>query len=271
MVNTMRTKSGQRVTLKAWVASNRAKKAAKGLNKRQKATVKRLIGATQERKYVSYYSEQDMNCNTNTAINEMYAVVPRMGVGDASHQRTGQKVKPKSLVMDVIVSISAANVEGSAPPLNAADLLVNFWLLKSRRYKDQADINALTAPINFLDDGQAGTMPFYGNLTDVDLRVNTEEWQQLAKRQFRLSKASGGLNYDTTTGYSGGNVSFKKFRLKVPLPATLQYTDEVNPTWPTNFAPVWTCGFVYPDGTPRNISDYRLHVYTRSHLDYTDA
>lgn len=272
MAGTIRTKSGRRMTIKSWVAGNRAKKAARGLTQRQKATVKRLINANLEHKYVSTYSNALYNGSANTVANEMWPVIPKIGVGDASFQRQGQKIKPKSLTLDVVVSMSAVDTSGSSiPPIASGDLMVNFWLLKSRRMKDTEDIRALPSPINFLDDGQGGTMPFYGNVTDLDVRVNTEEWQQLAKRQFRLSKASGGLNGDTQFGYSAGNPTVKKFRLKVPLPANFQYTDETDPVYPTNFAPVWTIGFAYPDGTPFEGRNYRLNVTTRSHLDYTDA
>lgn len=263
----MRLKSGKTVRLASW---KKAQKTAKKLTKAQRSQVKRIVNSNLERKYVQYTSTGLFNAQANVAANEMLSLVPPIGVGDASNQRHGQKIVPKRMVAKFVVSFNGGE---SGVASKSADLFVRLWILKSRALKDQDEIVALPAPINFLDDGQAGTKPFTGASTDYFLRSESEEWQTMKEFRFRLAKATGFLNGDSAQGYSEGTScpTAREFTYVIPTPATLQYTDEVAPSYPTNFAPVWCIGYCRMDGTPVDPLEYGLIVNVSIALEYTDA
>jgi len=264
----MTLKSGKKVKLSSW---KKAMKTGKKLTKTQRSQVKRIVNSNLERKFVQELSAQIYNAQANVAANEMLPLIPQIGVGDASNQRHGQKIVPKRLVARFVVTFNTTGQSGVAA--NSADLFVRLWLLKSRALKDYDEIQALPAPINFLDNGQAGTQPFNGDEQDYFLRPESEEWQTIKEFRFRLTKATGLINNDIAQGYSEGNSNptAREFSVVIPTPAVLQYTDETLPTYPTNFAPVWCIGYCRMDGTVVNPLEYGLRVNYSTSLEYTDA
>ena len=251
--------------------AKKVQKAGKKLTKTQRSQVKRIVNSNLERKFVQVMSASIYNAQANVAANEMAALMPPISVGDNSTQRHGQKIVPKRLVSRFVVTFNTVGEAGVAA--KSADLFVRLWILKSRSLKDQDEINALAAPINFLDDGQAGTKPFTGAEQDYFLRTEGEEWQTIKEFRFRLCKAAGLINGDNTQGYSEGvsNPTAREFSVVIPTPATLQYTDETLPVYPTNFAPVWCIGYCRMDGTPVDPLEYALRVNVSSSLEFTDA
>jgi len=205
---------------------------------------------------------------------EVYSLLPAISQGTNSNQRVGDKVRPKSLRVDFVIT---ANGSYNSSQLNQ----VRLFVLEDKAIRNPSalrDIPALQTgtPISteLLDLGGT-TGGFFGQPNQIMYRINRQRYTVHKDKVLELC-AGNGQTPQAGNGYNGtqifvSNEQCWKVSVKIPTPAVLKYSGALD-TFPTNFAPFFCLGYVQPDGnaSPDQILT-RVAVNWVSHLDYEDA
>jgi len=243
-----------------------------------KAVAKKVVSDALEDKYASaYIYPQGVPAYFNAGIvsnSECYYLLPGITQGTASNNRVGEKIRPKSLKVDFVIT---ANGSYTSSQINQ----IRLFILedKSIRNLDALRDIPLTqtgTPITtqLLDDGGI-TVGFQGLPTDIMRRVNKRRYTVFKDKHLMILSGSG-QTPQNTNGYTGTQVFVSgqqcvKFSVKIPTPTVLKYSKELD-FYPSNFAPFFCLGYAQPDGNayPDNLLT-RVAVNWVVHLDYEDA
>lgn len=209
-----------------------------------------------------------------SANSEIEPLLPPMQQGTNSGDRVGDKIKPKRLRVDVVVT---TNGTYNSSQLN----LVRLFFLQDKSIRNSVALKdiALTqvgTPIatQLLDSG--GILSgFAGVPNQIMRRVNRQRYTIFKDKILELISGTGqtpnGPNgYNGTQTFVSGQQCYR-FSVVIPTPAVLKYSQAAD-NYPSNFAPFLAVGYVQPDGnaTPDNLLQ-RITVNWISHLDYEDA
>lgn len=242
------------------------KPAAKAVTK----VVKRVLNRNIETKHVGV-NVVDTSFNSSiSAASECYPVIPQVTVGDDGHQRTGDRVKPKYLLVRGHLQYDSGFQGNFAPPSTVRVMILSQKNIKvGSAVSSSADTDHLLRDNIGVDTARAYTGSNYDNLAPI----NTDLFQVHMDRKFRmLPQLYTGLGntQDTNTKTLSGTQRTFYFTKRIKCPANLTF-DDGNGTWPNNFAPFVCLGAVCDDGAgPFSISR-PYHLTVQSILYYTDA
>lgn len=240
-------KTGKKIaTIKAMVPKETAAQV--------KQIVKRELDRRIEDKFAGGIVENAVAHNASITAGDMYPVLPAVPPGTAYNQRTGDKIRPKSLLVDAAISFNDYGQGYASEPMT-----VKVWVLQ---HKGTRTYPLGSVPILNLLDGGAGSTAWDGSTMNSLLPVNRDEFMVLGQRTFRIMDH---------TAEEGVHES-KRIQIKVRgLPKTLHYDSVAAPNYPSNFAPFIVVGWARDDGTIPGNLDAALRVTSWCRLTYEDA
>jgi len=213
----------------------------------------------------------------NAAISstaECFPLLPKIAQGTDSHQRVGDRIRPKKFTVDVVI---CANGSYNSSSLNQ----VRLFILQDKSIKFTPDIRSIVAtqpgtPIaTQLIDYGSSVGGFQGIPNQIMMRVNKRKYTVFHDKVVEVLSGNG-QTPQAINGYNGSQVFVSgqqcyKLRFTVPTPAVLKYSQLLD-VYPSNFAPFMCLGYVQPDGnaSPDNLLT-RVACSWVSHLDYEDA
>lgn len=216
--------------------------------------MKRELDRRVEDKFSGGIIENNVAHNASITAGDMYPVLPVVAPGTAYNQRTGDKIRPKSLVVDAAISFNDYGQGYQSEPL-----YVKVWVLQ---HKGTRTYPLGTVPIlNLLDAGN-GSTSWNGSTMNSLFPINKDEFQVLGQRTFTLSDH---------TQEEGMHMA-KRIQIKVRgVPKTLHYDSVAAPNYPSNFAPFMVIGWARSDGVTPSDLDVALKVNSWCRLTYEDA
>lgn len=260
--------------IRAQQAANRAKmskpRLTKPAAKAVKKVVKRVLDSNMETKHVGVNAVDAAFNSSIGAASECYPVIPQVTVGDDGHQRTGDRVKPKYLIVRGQLQYDHAFQGNFAPPSTCRVLILSQKNIKvGSDVSSRADISHLLRDNIGVDTARAYTGTMYDNLAPI----NTDLFQVHMDRKFRLVPqlyTGLGNSSDTNTKTLSGTQRTYTFTKRIKCPANLTF-DDGNGTWPNNFAPFVCMGAVTDDGSGAFSLNTPYHLTVQSILYFTDA
>lgn len=201
-----------------------------------------------------------------TAPSEQYNLLPSVVQGTDSFNRIGDKIRPKSLRVDIYVT---ANGTLTTSMLQR----VRIFMLEDRTLKSWVNLTSSPVATQLLDFGSF--LGGFSGLPNCELiRVNKRRYKVIKDKTLTLAKGTGltpntgGIN-GTQTFISGNQ--YHKFSVKIPTPAVLHYAS-AGDSYPSNFAPFLVAGYTQPDGdVAPDSAVFKVAIQYSSHLDYEDA
>lgn len=216
--------------------------------------MKRELDRRIEDKFAGGIVEPSIAHNASITGGDAYPVLPAVPPGTAYNQRTGDKIRPKSLVVDAAISFNDYG-QGYAPE----PMLVKVWILQHRGTRTYP-VGAV--PLTNLLDGGAGSTSWDGSTMNSLLPINKDEFMVLGQRTFTIMDH---------TAEEGAHET-KRIQIKVRgVPKTLHYDSVAAPNYPSNFAPFMVVGWCRNDGTTPLPTDIALRCTSWCRLTYEDA
>jgi len=209
--------------------------------------------------------------------NTAYTLLPDIGQGTNYSQRLGDKIKPKSLVVDWVFSLAPLTVAGSSLPL-----MVRLLVLKDKEISgaQQVPTTPLSTELLLLGNGSVGGAGI-PSIQNILTRVNRKRYTVITDKVMKLDKGSG--SDPDPTNSSVGNLSdvsvnsVHRFRTRIPCPAALLYPTTAA-IFPSNFAPFFTVMWAQANGDLPAPGDPLPAIYVDpvavafvAHFDYEDA
>lgn len=245
-----------------------------------KVMVKKLVSAEihkeAEDKYCTTYQStypiaQQFNQGI-TAMTDFKELLPIVFQGSKMNQRVGNKLSPKSLVVNFTITATGF------PFGNSSDLLwARLFVLTHKSYKDYTSLFAQGTPNSLLMvDGENFTQA-NGYSNDENWRVNRRQWTVIKDKVFKVARGFGTLpQAGNAVAWSGDSIyvapsTTHRFTVRIPCPKELLYKDATTNTC-SNFAPIFGLTYNMPQATttPSPPQDYRLQVAYVSHFVYED-
>lgn len=231
-------------------------------------TVKSVLKRTTETKHVG---QQVVNAAFNQTISsasECYRILPDVTEGTDGHQRIGDKIRGKYLIVKGHIQIDESYKDTYLPPTT-----LRVMLLTQRNIKLSSDVSSRVDVMHLLKDN-VGTdvgRPFGGGMFDNLAPINKDQFTVLMDRKFKMREhmaaALGTVGVPISVQGTNRTITFYK---KIKVPATLHFDDNAGNT-PNNFAPFFCMGAVSDDnsGAISLSTPYRATVL--SELYFTDA
>lgn len=242
-----------------------------------KAVAKKVVEDALEDKYTTAsmtLTGYPVYFNASIGSNaEIYPVLPQIGQGTNSSDRVGDRIRPKKLQVDVVIT---ANGSYDSSQLNQ----VRLFILQDKSIRNTAALKDITAlqtgtPIQTLLDFGGNVGYFTGIPSDIMRRVNKQRYTVFKDKVLEVCAGKGqtpqpGNGYNGTQTFVSGQQCWK-LSFIIPTPKVLTYS-AYGDAWPSNFAPFMCLGYVQPDGnaSPDNLLT-RVAVNWISHLDFEDA
>lgn len=219
--------------------------------------VKKMINKSSETKRVGWvpFDHVSFNGAVNT-LSDIYQVIGSMSEGTDYNQRIGDKIRPRSLTVKVMVGLN---------PLGGTitkDIRVRCMIGSFKSIKTNGQL-ALTAPFGQLLDygGSAGPQMYLGDQVSALAPMNPNVVRSYGDKSCLLTQ---GTNEQETK-------NSHVFTFKVPVPATLHYDDSTS-AFPNNWAPFICLGYAHTDGSS---ADYpaptRVNATCLVTMTYEDA
>jgi len=235
-------------------------------------TVRSVINRELETKYTA---NQQQNIAFNSSIGsfatEAYSCLPPVTFAAQPDQaaRTGYEITPLRAWVDLTVALNSVT--------RSCAFIVDVFILTRKANKYWPDVQALgTVPQLFLSGGPGSTrvLPYSGTISQRCLKLNSSDFTLISHKSFKLAGNVGLPNGDTTAGNSP-NVSTeamaRQFRINLPCPKTLKYSNTTTPNYPDNFAPFMFIGYSKVDGTAPDALFQSVIASWTTQIEYKDA
>lgn len=251
--------------------------------------VNRVLNRKSETKYASSRAG-DTQPHVYTITNSVIAgaaawqsAIPGVIVSTSADDwtRVGDTISPTRSRVDL--ELKLIDPAGSPPGTYSSpapwDITAYIVYGYCKRYRNITDVNgnsaALASALLKLG-GKDGTgaeyTSFGGYAEDADLIINDAVWH-LRVKKVRLFKSPGQLNGVVSPGtISTPNKNSAKVVLNYSkmLPSKFKYQGDAD-LYPTNFAPVFSIGYYYNDGTPADTGSTGVLKYKATkHLFFKD-
>lgn len=168
-----------------------------GVTPKVKAYVKKAIQSNAENKVFIDYQSNNTITSAGTAAPQPYAIglSPTITQGTSSNQRIGNQVTVKKAWVRGWVNLTPFNSISNVGPVPC---LVKIWLCKNRKVNSNniADTSIAT---DFFDTG-AGVVGFQGNVLDMNLPNNMDNWHIFEEKTFKIGAASASATGPVGTG-----------------------------------------------------------------------
>lgn len=229
--------------------------------------VKRQIARKTENKMKGKLLEDAVFHNSSITAGDVKSILPAIQTGTLSYQRIGDKIQPKSLVVRGVLACSTET------PTNQP-ILVRVMILQQKSLRATKDVDAgLVQTAQLLRPNILGAPndqeAYQGRTQDIMKPINTDLFRVYYDKTFLLAPV---VNSATGTNAIEQNPSCVRrwgYRFR-KLPTGLSY-DELSQDLPNNFAPFFTIGYAFADGTNPDSVSTRLVSSTQSYLTYEDA
>jgi len=189
---------------------------------------------------------------------DTFPLFPPIAPGNKSHQRVGQKLRPKSMVVSGYVWLNPTLSTQGNDGLNTSGINVRliFCTVKAKRSyvaleNEDVSTNAdgyTTAATNLLTaNGQEAS--FDGSLQRaMAFKINHKRITTHAVRYLHLSRD---FAPSVSVPTAGGNLRAVKraFSVRIPCPTAINYSND-SITTPANFAPILMAGYNFDSGAP---------------------
>lgn len=254
----------QRAKFEKSIAKKRKGFGTKKLASTVKKLVQRNISANIENKSVITFQKPtpligEIRGQTDPALSpDTFPLFPPISPGNKSHQRVGQKIRPKSMVVSGYVWLNPSLSTQGNDGLNTTGVNVRLYFcsVKAKRSyvaleqedtTTQADgyttvaTNLLTA--NGVEASFDGTLQRAIAFKTNHKRITTHATKYLhLRRDFAPS---------VSVPTAGGNLQASKraFSVRIPLPKSVYYSNDLIVT-PANFAPILMAGYNFDSGAP---------------------
>lgn len=217
-----------------------------------KAYVKSAVKRTEEKKFAGLTLENGTAHNASITSADIVQCIPTITQGDGYNQRSGDKIRPTSLVIDGCVSFNDYGQGFTDTPVS-----VLILCLQAKRIRDPAQVG--TAPVNVLLDRGTGATAWDGSTLNSMFPINRDEFEILGVKRVKLS--------DTTA--ENTRVMSQRYQMNIKCPA--QFTYGQGATLPNNFAPFFVLGWSRDDAVIPGLADVWVKNTASSTLYYTDA
>lgn len=231
--------------------------------------VRRIVNRGVEVKHVGQrVIDADFN-STISAASECYRVCPDVTEGTDGHQRIGDQIRPKYIIVKGKLHYSSS-VQGNYIPPSTVRLLIlsqrNIQLSTDINPGNRVDVDHLLKDNIATDVGRAYTGSAFDNLAPINKDLFTVHMDRKVKMRAQIEKEMG--NSNTVLGYATQRTY--TFSVKIKCPAKM-YFDDGSASTPNNFAPFFCLGGVNDDSsTPWTLST-PYHCTVQSELYFVDA
>jgi len=243
----------------------RARRSALGGGRLAKL-VRRIANRGVEVKHVGQnVIDADFN-STITSASECYRILPDVTEGTDGHQRIGDKITPRYLIVKGKLHYSQSVAGNYINPSTA-----RLFILTQRDIKLSTDVSSRVDIDHLLKDniGTDVGRRYNGGPFDNLAPVNKDQFKVLMDRKVKLraqiEKQLGDNN--TVIGYASQKTY--TFYCKIKCPATLYFGDGSGNT-PNNFAPFFCMGGVNDDSSSPWTLNTPYHVTVQSELYFVD-
>jgi len=223
------------------------------------------------------------------ALSTVYPLLPPLLVGTADHERIGDKIRPKSLVVKFQIAL---NGQGAATTqqLASQNIYARLMCLSDKAIKFIPDlvnnlaVNIVGTPVDTqlldLGDGSSSGIGVLGP-NEFSKRINRKKYTVHHDKILKLQKGVGGTNQPT--GLVFGTLQYNSplmthmLTLRIPCPKSLSYNlngaSYLN--YPNNFAPFFCMALMTMDGQQNPAYQTNLNNSVKLnyvvHFDYEDA
>jgi len=237
----------------------------KAVSNAVKTYVKRAIDQNVENKLWIRYASNETIRTAGATDPEFINLVPYPSQGTTQYTRIGNKIKVKKAFIKGFVNLKPYS--SLTNPL-VGPLYVKMWLC---RYKslNTSDI-ALTSCSTDFFEALSGSTGFQGNMLDMSLTNNKDNWIVYKTKTFELGTTSVSTFLNTNSGNWNDNSRMTKpfyFSYGKHLRKQLQFEASGNP--PTNTNLFLISQAVYADGTATAVEAAEYHYTLR--VEYEDA
>lgn len=270
MITRLRSGAGARKNYRAIAGLTRKPRATKPklaprVRKAVAKVAKAVLNKSVETKYVS---QNVINAGFNQTISsasECYRVVPDVIEGTAGHQRDGDKIKPKYLIVKGHIQIDDSYLSTYLPPTT-----LRVMLLTQRNLKCSADLSRIDYAHILKDNvGTDVARPYGGGIFDNLAPINKDLFTVLMDRKFKMREHMASQLGNANTVVVEGTQRTISFVKKIKCPATLHF-DDSNGNTPNNFAPFFCMGAVSDDNSGAISLSTPYRVTVQSTLYFTD-
>lgn len=232
-----------------------------------KALVRRIVGRQTEVKHVGQNVVNDAFNSSISAASECYPLLPSVTEGTDGHQRIGDSIRPRYLLIKGKLMYDVS-VQGSyIPPSTVRVMLLSQKNIKiSSDVGSRADIGHLLKDNVGTDVARAYTGSQFDNLAPLNKDLFTVHMDKKFKMKAQIAKELGNNN-TVTFADTQRTITFVK---KIRCPATLTF-DDGNGNVPNNFAPFVCLGGVNDDTTGAWVQGTPYRLVVQAELYYTDA
>jgi len=218
------------------------------------------MGKEIENKTRGFTVEEDVVHNGPISDADVVTLLQSVPEGDASNQRHGDRIKPRSLVVSGCIGLNPDYNPNNKP------MIVQVMILAAKDKKTNSLVTAGVGMADLLKPNIGGTeqVNWDGTTFRSNFPINKEKFRVYYAKQFKLcpgSLAGGTREFDFIKwGYTFDSSN---------MPASLTF-DEGNGDDANNFAPFLVTGWCYTDGSAPDVTP-RLVSNTFSQLSYEDA
>lgn len=219
---------------------------------------------------MKHVGQQVVNAAFNQTISsasECYRIVPDVTEGTDGHQRVGDKIRGKYLIVKGHIQIDDSYKDTYLPPSTLRVMILAQRNIKSSVDLSRVDIGHILKDNIGTDVGRA----FGGNMFDTLAPLNKDQFVVYMDKKFKMREhMAAGLGTTGTPVVVQGTQRTITFVKKIKVPATLHFDDNTGNT-PNNFAPFFCMGAVSDDnsGAISLSTPYRATIL--SELYFTDV
>lgn len=224
-----------------------------------------MISKKAENKLIGNLVEDEVGHNSAISAADCEPIVPEIApldaaTGSTARQRVGDRITPKFLKVEGIVSLNSNAVGRS-------DIFARIIIAAQKDVKTGAAILGGGISANtLLRPGYGATAnetQFTGNTADLLYDINRDKFRVYMDRVVKLTQTGEG-SLESNERYS--HVYQYVFK---DLPTSFTF-DEENGDWPNNFAPFVAVGYAYSDGTSPDTLTTKLTHTCYSQLQFED-
>lgn len=228
--------------------------------------VRRIANRGIETKHIGQNVVNAAFNSTISAASECYPLLPQVGEGTAGHQRIGDRVKAKYLLVKGKLMYDA-QVQGDYIPPSTVRLMI----LSQKNIKVSSDVSSRTDVTHLLKDnigtdvGRAYVGGPFDNLAPINKDLFVVHMDRKVKMRAQIEKQMG--NSNTVLGYATQKTY--TFVKKIRIPSTLTF-DDGNGDYPNNAAPFFCMGAVCDDNNAAWSVNTPYRVVVQAELYFTD-
>lgn len=243
----------------------RSKRTAKKVSKAVKSYVKRAIHRNEENKVIINYGANQSLSTANTSTPAYLNLVPLPVQGTAQNQRIGNTIKVVKGFIRGHVNLLPYNA--STNPY-VGPVMIKMWLASNRQYNTNL-LSSTNCATDFFEIG-ASTTGFQGNMLDIELTNNKDNWIIHKTKTFELGTTG-------IAGFANQNSSSWNDNSKFTVPFYFSFGHKMRKqikfvdgaTAPSNINMFLIFQAVYADGSNSAVTPAEYHYTSR--VEYEDA